>query len=69
MITYEKKIFSIGNIQRNILPFDLDDFDDISRRTFDRSFGVSSFILTELFFHIITIIIIYDTVITINGTR
>ena len=45
-------------------------FAEINRRIFDfsfRSFG--SFILTELFFHIMTIIITYDTVITINGTR
>lgn len=54
------------------LPVTVDRFDDKSRRNFDfpfRSFDVSSFTLTELFFHIITIIITYDTVITINGTR
>ncbi len=54
------------------LTFDVVDlFDERSRRNFDfsfRSFDDSSLTLRELFFHIITIIITYDTVITITGT-
>jgi hypothetical protein len=54
------------------LPFDVVDlFDERSRRNFDfsfRSFDDSSLTLRELFFNIITIIITYDTVITITGT-
>jgi len=54
------------------LPFNVDCFDESNRRNFDfgvLSFVVSSLTRTELFFHIMTIIIIYETVITINGTR
>jgi hypothetical protein len=49
-----------------------DRFDEINRRKLDLlflSFDLLSFILSELFFHIIIIIMIYETVITINGTR
>jgi len=49
-----------------------DRFPAINRRKLDLlflSFDLLSFILSELFFHIIIIIIIYETVITINGTR
>jgi len=59
-----KKFFS--------LPLKTDRFVEINRRNLDfsfLSFDVSSLILTEPLCHIIIIIIIYDTVITINGTR
>jgi hypothetical protein len=51
---------------------EVDFFEGINRRIFDfsfRLFDVLSLILTELFFHIMTIMITYETVITINGTR
>jgi len=78
LIQYDH-LFFIKKRKRNgkkilleFLPVKVDLFDERSRRNFDfsfRSFGVLSFILSEPFFHIITIIIIYDTVITINGIR
>ncbi len=54
------------------IPLRVDLFDEINWRNLDFwfvPFDVSSFPLTEPFCHIIIIIITYETVITINGTR
>lgn len=69
MESMERRVFSAEKIFE---PIRVDRFDESNRRSFDFScFSLVTSLLdfTELFFQMMTMMIIYEIVITINGTR